>query len=202
VEGVRLLGDNASVVHYEDLVSDPAQTLSTLCREIGIPFVESMLDYGGHPAAEGRSGDTIGIHCHRTPSTDSLHKWRQLGDLAQTKHFGAVYLQALGPELIAELGYSYQELQDVVGTPGKHVGSSLVPWHCAIRDSTTWTQQERLKVEWAVAVQRDGALRGSLSFARDNCKALLRSLVPIWLIAIAVVSGSSAQSHVLKERPY
>jgi hypothetical protein len=44
--GIRHFGDQAIVVRYEDLVSDPQPTVKMLCSQIGLDYESGMLHYG------------------------------------------------------------------------------------------------------------------------------------------------------------
>ena len=179
LEGIDLLGDEAIVVHYEDLVVTPATTVSSLCKRLDISYSPDMLHYGDRPAPEGRYGDSTGIHKHKAPTTDSLQKWIRLADREQTQHLALSYLDDLGPEVIEGLGYSYHELKNAIGRVPTPSSSALVPWHIILRPAETWTRKERLIVERAMAIQREGSLRGSVSFLRGNARAIARYLLPV-----------------------
>ena len=109
-EGIQSLGDRAVVVHYESLVTEPAGQVEALCNRLGLDYHPAMLDYGKRPRPEGEWGDPTGIDRHGRAATESLERWLDLGSDSQTRHFAESYLQALGPDLLTDLGYDYAEL--------------------------------------------------------------------------------------------
>jgi len=130
LEGIQLLNNQAIVIHYEDLVSDPASQIAQLCARLGLDFFPDMLEYGERPAPLGRFGDQTGIDRHVRPTVESLDRWLELGRSTQMRHFVQAYLMALGPELLAGLGYDPVELE-----------ARLRAVHCSQRGmSVSWKQ--------------------------------------------------------------
>lgn len=110
VAGLDLLGERATRVHYEALVRDPEAETRALCAALALDFRPDMLTYGDTAVPSGRMGDTTGIEQHERPSADSLDRWQELARDAQTRHFLQQYLQALGPGLLAQMGYDAVQL--------------------------------------------------------------------------------------------
>lgn len=122
-EGIQKLEEKALIVHYETLVMNPGTVVSNLCDRLGIAYQPEMVDYGKAPMPRGSMGDATGIDKHESPSTSSLDKWLALGKHRQTRHFADSYLNDLGPDLLANLGYNYDDLISqlvtVIGDEGK-----------------------------------------------------------------------------------
>lgn len=110
LEGAELLGERAIVVQYERLVEEPASRMAALCARLGLAFEPDMIDYGARPAFEGRYGDPAGVEQHTRPSVASLDRWLELGRSRQGRHLAGAYLDALGADLVADLGYDAAEL--------------------------------------------------------------------------------------------
>ncbi len=99
-----------SVVRYEELIETPEKAVSKLCMELGIDYRDGMLNYGGRPAPKGSMGDPLGVERHDRPSADSLEKWKKTFADPQYKLLAEVYLNTLGPGILAALGYEYNDL--------------------------------------------------------------------------------------------
>jgi len=114
--GIDLLGDDAIVVRYEELVTEPERVVAGLCARLDLDFQPHMLEYGERPDPPGRGRffDGRGIPQHRRPVTASLDKWRTLGDDPQRRHIARSFLFELGPEVVGRLGYPFDELASVV----------------------------------------------------------------------------------------
>jgi hypothetical protein len=148
LEGIQLLGTQATVVHYEDLVREPADQVAALCARLGLDYYSDMLEYGKRPAPAGRYGDPAGVQQHVRPTTATLDRWLQLGQVRQTRHFGQEYLAALGPELLAGLGYDYADLEaklNAVACPRRGI---IIPWQRVFAPKKTfWNQLSLITIE-------------------------------------------------------
>jgi hypothetical protein len=102
--------DRCVTVRYEELVADPKRVMNSICASLGIPFFEKMLEYGERMPADWTLGDLVGIHMRNKPDTHSVNNWKAGFALPQEKHFALSYVEALGRELINDMGYSYDEL--------------------------------------------------------------------------------------------
>jgi hypothetical protein len=175
--GIDLLGENAIRVCYEDLVSSPEETMSALCQRLGIAYNSEMLHYGAREAPLGRRGDHVGIKKHSAPAKDSLEQWKSLVENEQTRHFAQAYLAGLGQETIHRLGYSFDELNQVVQQPAVVRQRAVVPWEIAIRPQETWTRHEYLVIIRALAIQNEGYNRGLVTYFRQNFTRIIRDWV-------------------------
>ena len=128
LEGIQMLGDRVQVVHYEALVSEPDEQISQLCNRLDLSYSVDMLEYGRKPTPPGRYGDSVGVQQHTRPEDTSLDRWLELGRSKQTRHFAQEYLAALGPALMAEMGYDYDELQARLNAIPCTNGGPIVSW--------------------------------------------------------------------------
>lgn len=157
----KTLGDSAMEVRYEDLVTSSEETVTSLCKFLGIEFDARMLDYSDTPAPVGRMNDPVGIHRHTGPSRDSLDKWKELAADGQLRHFAQQYLAELGDATVDELGYDPADLrnqieQTIVEQPARHV----FPWRLAIRPRQQWGLRDNIESAYLLAAQRRGRLAG------------------------------------------
>lgn len=112
VEGVKYLKDKAIVIHYENLVNNPEDTISYICKKIGIRFYPEMIEYGSKEAPKGRFGDNINIKRHTHPVTDYCNVWIEKMTSPAYRFLARFYLSFLGPKLLSEMGYSFENLQN------------------------------------------------------------------------------------------
>lgn len=179
VEGMSILGSEAHVIHYEDIVIKPNETISALFKSMGFSFHRKMLYYTDHIAPKGSLGDNIGINKHKKPSMESLNKWIHLGDKKQTSHFALAYLQSLGSEIIESLGYNYLKLKQKIDQYNFSFSKSVVPWHIAIRPSNSWTREDNLAISKAMLLQKKGPVIGHFSFIKKNYFNIIRSILSV-----------------------
>lgn len=146
LHGIRLLQDRAIVIHYETLVSEPRQVISSLCAQIGLGFHEPMLEYGETPEPPGRHGDPTGVSRHSRPVTTSIDRWLKLGESRQTRHLAEKYLSVLGAELLEGLGYEHSSLQ--AGLQAIPCGGTgpIVTWERALALDNTPLQKAYLLI--------------------------------------------------------
>lgn len=115
LEASKLLGDNAKVVHYERLVADPPGILSSLCDFLDIPYEPGMVNYGNKLKFETkRFVDPKSIYLHDQATNKFVDEWADRLRSNQDVHLSESYLSSLGPELISELGYDYDELKSKI----------------------------------------------------------------------------------------
>ena len=161
------LGDSALEVRYEDLISEPDDTVRGLCEFLGIEYDAAMLDYSDTPAPVGRMNDPVGIHRHTGPSKESLERWMELGADAQLRTFAISYLDALGDTLVAELGYDFAELRTEINRAKiERPARLLYPWRLAITPRERWRLRDHVASAYIIAGQRSGRLRGVIQAAR------------------------------------
>jgi hypothetical protein len=141
--------EKAIVIHYEALVSAPDRTVRMLCDRLGIAFHEDLLQYGQRKQPTGRYGDPDGIQQHDRPSEASLDAWREQSADPQTRRLLLAYLDALGTELIARLGYDANELAGAIQAVPVHAGRPAVTWRQLLKPDKT--RIERLSLILAEA---------------------------------------------------
>jgi len=175
LDGIKLLGNDAITIRYEEFVSDPERNISGLCARLGITYNDAMLDYAGTPKPVGRMNDPIGIDRHSKPSTANLDKWKTMKDDPQARHFALAYLDALGREVMTSLGYSYDEIFNTLASGGAsgRAASRVFPWRTAIRPRKDWTFRDWYTAEVYFSIQKRGWAMGRLSALR---KGIRRSL--------------------------
>jgi len=155
LEGIRLTSGAATVIHYEDLISNPEQTLSTLFRILGQPLEDLDTIFGGKNNLLGRMGDLDGSEEYTVPNGDSLLKWQSLTDSAQTQHFAQQYLNALGEETVSSLGYDFNEMTSGING-AKTRAVPIVPWELAVKQPHEKSWLENHYIDRVMALQATG----------------------------------------------
>ncbi len=114
LEGMELLGERGVIVHYEQLVREPDGEVLRICSRMGIDFVPEMIEYGDQDISRWRFGDQEGVYQHSRPVLKNVEKWEQALDNPQVWRLARDYLKLIGKEIIEKMGYSYEELRQVL----------------------------------------------------------------------------------------
>ena len=113
---VETAAKNQMTVHYEDLVSQPAQTLSMLCNWLEIPFSDRMLsEYRSQPLS-GRMGDPVGIHQYRGVTATPLHNWQSYFGTPFRRKVVHKMLDKIGNQRLEKLGYPRSQLDAMLAS--------------------------------------------------------------------------------------
>jgi len=166
LDGRDLLGPQAITVRYEDFVEDPETSTANLCKQLGISYVDNMVEYDKTPAPVGKMNDPVGIHQHTRPSPTSVDRWKALAEDPQSAHFAHAYLEELGRDILTRMGYCYDEIYSSLGLPATATGPDLFPWEIAIKPRDQWSFREWLIAEKHFAIRDRGTLRGNVRVLR------------------------------------
>jgi hypothetical protein len=99
------LGERAFYVNYESLIANPPEVVGRICGFLGVSFDEAMVSGYMENFPEWRWGDPVTIHERKGISGDSLERWKEMLVDPQFRVAVAGYLDALGDDLVAALGY-------------------------------------------------------------------------------------------------
>lgn len=121
LEGVaQLERERSLVVHYEQLVTNPEDEMRRICRMLGEEFSPAMIEYNRHDLPHWRFGDQESVYQHTRPVAGNAQKWREaLGD-PQVWRLTSDYLHRLGREVVEQMGYDYDELQQELDEQRPH----------------------------------------------------------------------------------
>ena len=156
-QGMRYFGDDAVVVRYEDLVEDPETFVGWVCERLGLEFEPGMLNYGKRVGVlPGKLVDPKSIQKHDTAVQDYAHAWRSKYTSRQERHFARGLLADLGPELVNDLGYSYEELASFVSAQGKG-WAPLVRWDVLMKPPAQRSRLQQWGLDVAFHWQKEGA---------------------------------------------
>lgn len=104
--------ERSHAVRYEDLLTDPARAWREIFRYLELPFDGSVLEMFDHVKLNGRQGDPSGIHRYDRVSREPLERWRQTLNSPMRKAWCRRYLEWLGAERLATMGYDLDGLLD------------------------------------------------------------------------------------------
>lgn len=114
INGTKVLKNRCSIIHYEQLVSDPECMIQAICEQLQIKFVPEMIEYGHKNLAHWYYGDQKNVYENTRPSLAMMDKWRQALDNPQIWRLSNDYLQLIGQKTIEQMGYPYDEIMKVL----------------------------------------------------------------------------------------
>jgi len=178
LSGIDQLGDRAITLSYEDFVADPEARLDDLCARLSISYDAGMLEYGNAGQKQGFMQDRTGIDKHSRPQNSRAESWRDMLQDEQQLNFAAHYLQALGREVVVELGYDFDAMQVAVkeARPKSAGGGHVFPWGVAIMHPDQLAGRDELAVQSYRSHRDHGALVAGVRTAGYFLRGLWRSL--------------------------
>ncbi|MCS7223070.1 MAG: sulfotransferase [Armatimonadetes bacterium] len=115
LEGWQLLKDQALIVRYEELVREPEAVVSKVCEFLDLPFYPQMVEYGRFSLPRWRLGDQKVYELNR-PDPKRAVQWIESLKDAQFWRLARDYLQLLGKDQVEQMGYSFNELREILET--------------------------------------------------------------------------------------
>jgi len=129
------LGDSVCVMKYENLVTEPKNSIQIICDYIGISFEEEMINYNNNKAKKFELGDQQNIYKYKKPNLLNVEKWvNNLSNFHRWRLFKE-YLEQIGEDTFNKLGYSYQECNQKIinSSPPKHKLYFSIPFSWLIK---------------------------------------------------------------------
>lgn len=115
LNGADHIKDSGVVVQYEKFITAPERELRRICVSLDLDFKPELLEYNNRDLDHWIFGDRQGNLQNNIRPVPQLHeKWIHSLDNPQIWRLTNEYLQALGPEVISRMGYSYEELSSVL----------------------------------------------------------------------------------------
>ena len=99
-------------LRYEDLTASPAEAAARIFDFLELDFRPEQLGEIDTIRFQGRMGDPTGVHNYRSISTEPLHKWKATLANPLRRAWARRYLEWLGPERLAVMGYDAQALRE------------------------------------------------------------------------------------------
>lgn len=133
-EAREFLGKRAWFVNYEPLVTDPHETVQGICEFLGVNYLEAMISDYGEEVRNWALGDRIGVYQHKGIDDKSRDTWTRALSDPQFRIAARGYLDALGDDLLAALGYEPKATRDELRRrSGTGLGSLVcVSWRTLI----------------------------------------------------------------------
>lgn len=157
---ITKLGDEALVVRYEDLVSQPEDTIRSLCQKLNVSFFPQMLTYEGPPEHRSVIGDRWRIREHDKPVTDYVDAWKSAFSTPVRVQLAHSYFEQLGSPLLEKLGYSHHEL--LASLPGRPAIRYRRTWSLITTPEEELPWWRRLTLQAVRSVQTRGFWRTTL----------------------------------------
>jgi hypothetical protein len=111
VEGVRRHRERIHTVHYEDLVADPGLgEWQRLTEFIGFEFDPGSLQSFPATRLNGAMGDVVGSRAYSRLEAGPTQKWRGTVDNPVRRLWAQRYLEWIGAERLALMGYDQRQL--------------------------------------------------------------------------------------------
>ena len=114
LKGIGIAKNNCIVVSYERIVNNPDETISMICEYLGVDYEPSMINLNTHHQTIWKHGDKTGINLYSQPVEFNTNRWIKSIDNPQTWRLSKDYLHLLGADTINKMGYSYQELSEIL----------------------------------------------------------------------------------------
>jgi hypothetical protein len=107
--------EHASRVHtvrFEDLVEHPDSAWPDMFAYLDLTYDPAVLTAFSETRLEARMGDPSGSRAYDRLSTEPLAKWKRTFSNGYRKSWGRRYLEWIGRERLAAMGYDLADLQD------------------------------------------------------------------------------------------
>ena len=133
--------DTTIALNYEALVSEPNTTWPAIFDYLELPFDESVLTSFAQVHLPGAMGDPTGVLEYQELSSEPIDKWKETLGTSWRKRWCREYLDWIGPERLAAMGYDLATLSrelDALPSRPRHLVSDPVR-------GTYWTWAQRRK---------------------------------------------------------
>lgn len=105
------LGNRAIIIYYEQLIQNPKNEISKICKKLGIDLVPNITEYKNNTFSEWQFGDKVTVNKFTKPQGEFSNKWKDSMENPQIWRLLNDYLNYLGEVTIEKLGYSFTELE-------------------------------------------------------------------------------------------
>lgn len=141
IDAVQRRPDRFITVRYEDLVAHPVTQSSRLLDALGLEWEDAVVEDFADTRLDGAMGDKQGKRAYQTVSKAPLDKWKRSVSSPVRKAWCRRYVQWIGPERHAVMGYDMDEILrelDEIPTSMRPVPDDLV----SVARGTLWSASE------------------------------------------------------------
>lgn len=120
LEAIELLKEQCQVLYYEGLLMNSEPEIRNICDKLQIEFAPEIIDYGLKDSLSWKYGDKKSVYKNDKPDLKNLNNWVLALENPQVWRVTNDYLQLLGQDTINRMGYSYEELQQIIDAYRPH----------------------------------------------------------------------------------
>jgi hypothetical protein len=108
--------DRIHAVRYEDIVANPEQECQRMFANLNLSFNAEIVENLDRVQLKGIYGDRTGVKQYQSVSDRSLEKWKSILNNPIRKAWCRQYLQWIGNERLALMGYKMEQLMEQLNT--------------------------------------------------------------------------------------
>ncbi len=125
-EGIRLLKDKAFILKYEELVSNPVESLEQLFKYLELDFDSEVITTFSQQKTSGRLGDPTGILKYTSLDKKSIIGWKNVLTTKVRLNVARHYLNKISFETVELLGYNKMDMLSEINSVKRNAKWSLV----------------------------------------------------------------------------
>ncbi len=143
--GIAELGNRAMVLKYEKLVSEPKETINSICRFLNIEYSETLLAFNKISQPNWKFGDENTVKNAKKPDNSKTDNWKVILQHPQSWRIIHEYIVWLNTETITKMGYSYQEISELIlkNKPISDIESKTIPFNILLDNTRDIIQESR-----------------------------------------------------------
>ena len=122
--GYELVKNRSIMLTYEQLVSEPAATLRTVCQYLDIPFQDRLVEKFSEVPV-GKMGDQFGSRKFSSLEPERIENWRRVFSTTYRKKYLLRYLDEIGRFPVETFGYDFDLLRSQIEESDVHFGLGL-----------------------------------------------------------------------------
>ena len=113
-QGLTDLQNKSLVLQYENLLVNPEIEIERVCNFLNVSFDAEIISYGDYNSEKWQFGDRSLIDQENKPMNQNCDRWQENLQNPIIWQSANNYLEFLGKDLLADLGYSYTQLKEIL----------------------------------------------------------------------------------------